>query len=720
MALIGRDVEVEAVPSSRPMSEPPPSGPVSGVVGRSLFQSDAGPGYWLGDDGLVTLSFAGDAFPPSKVVRFGPDGLWFVRAPNIDYRLQTRVQVHLKFEDGTIGPLAARIVQLDARGRGPVLGLKLSPLATGTAREVLSKLNQLVVLKKAKPAVTGMPLREEILERQRIVALLSTFAGTEEWGQTAEPSSRVQVAAVVQEGLVRWRVDGEMPSGTFVAELRGYNSIYRVHLAVVGAWKDGIVTPLPARVERLRHRQFRRGKLNSGWTVEFLHPLWDLPVIRREVRDISFGGVCFVSELDEDLVLPGLRLPLIKVVGPDEQSVQLHGQVRFVQPGENGQSAVCGVSVEPSLAEDEDLWTQLVLRMLNQNTESGVEWADGMWELFTESGYFNLSGKTPVEFDELKRNFVAVADRTTAEVRLSCQAVWPSSRGVEASCSVLKAYDGTWMLHQVAKRRGFRAQGSTPHVLRDIYLRSFEHAQADPGFRWAVSYVEASVPWMQRSHIAFAERHDPERAMALPFRLMEAVCSDREASGTEFFDIGEMTDFERRLFLGVVAESCPRPYIEALDLVPPRLQLDGTATAWGQASLERGRTMLVARRGAVAVAAAVLETGEIGTNLFRLLDSVRLFSLRAGGEEAYAALLETSKKWYAEQGRESFVYFWEDLKHAEHVRVARLRDLGEGRFWAVSADLLPEFLEFVFELTARKPTYNVPAGHVVSMFREQG
>lgn len=715
-------------------SEPPPSGPISGrypsripsglaasnptsgVLGPALFTSDAGPGYWLAEESLLGMVFVGnEAAPPLEVVRVGPEGIWFARNASFNHRLHSRVQVHLRGEGASIGPLDGKIVPLNARGQGPLLGLKLAALPLPLAREFLRFLNALVADGKAKPAVTETPLKEEIHDRARIFGLLRTLADSDEWGAAVDaPGTRFKVAEIMQEGLVRWQVEGEIPTGTATIELRGYNSVYRMDVTELQRWRDGIVSPAPTRVERIRHRWSRRGKVTGSWSVEFLHPLWDVPVIRRELRDVSFDGLCFTCEIDGDLVFPGLRLPLVKVIGPGGESVQLNGQIRSVLPGRDGQPAVCGMSIAPSLIEDRASWTQFVLRTLNANTDSGPEWTEQLWELFEASGYFNLSGKSPDAFDELKRSFGAVAERASADVRLSCQAVWPSERGVEASCSVLKAYESTWMLHQVAKRRGgFRTDGVTPHVLRDIYMRSFEHVQADPDFRWAISYVEASVPWMQRSHIAFANRHEGEMAMALPFRLMEASCATPGEPGARHYEIAQMTLDERIQLLGVLAQSKPTPYTEALDLVPTRFLLNTPGRAWSDADLDRSRTVLVARRGSKAVAAAILETGEVGTNLFRLLDGVRLFALTPGGVDAYPALLEEAKSWYRARGRESFIYLWEDLQAVAHIDAAGLKDLGEGRFWAVSSDLLPEFLEFVFELTARRTSSAVPAGRVV-------
>jgi hypothetical protein len=99
------------------------------------------------------------------------------------------------------------------------------------------------------------------------------------------------------------------------------------------------------------------------------------------------------------------------------------------------------------------------------------------------------------------------------------------------------------------------------------------------------------------------------------------------------------------------------------------------------------------------VAVALLETGELGTNLFRLLDGVRIFPLAPGGQAAFGALLDGARAWYAARRRPLFVYY----REYEEARVdSRLGDLGSGHIWIIAARLLPEFLEFVYQLTAPK------------------
>jgi hypothetical protein len=325
---------------------------------------------------------------------------------------------------------------------------------------------------------------------------------------------------------------------------------------------------------------------------------------------------------------------------------------------------------------------------------------ESLWDLFHTAGYFNLSGKSPEEFDRLRAQFVEVGQKGACVPGLFCHAVVPSDRGVEATVSILKAYESTWMLHQLAKRPRQPGAPGSRQILRDLYVRAFEHTQTDRKLKWALAYAEATVPWNQQTHFAFAQKHAETRlAMAMPFQLMEVRSADRSVSGDSGFEIGFAREDEVRTILAVVAATRPRPYTEALDLVDERVDLGGAASHWRREGLSREREILVARRGGVAVAAAIVESGETGTNLFRLLDGLRLIPLLLGGSAALPALLDAARAWFGARGKESFVYFREG-EDPGPASITRLGDLGEGKLWIVAAEILPEFLEHVFEITS--------------------
>jgi hypothetical protein len=171
--------------------------------------------------------------------------------------------------------------------------------------------------------------------------------------------------------------------------------------------------------------------------------------------------------------------------------------------------------------------------------------------------------------------------------------------------------------------------------------------------------------------------------------------------------IGPATPGERALLASEIARLRPASYVEALDLSAEALDLTDAARAWREAGLERERHILVARRQGRPLAAAVLELGQRGSNLFRLLDAMRLFPLAPEAWEASQALLDAARAWYASRGRDTFVLMQEDGLDSLTPSVSSGDAHGGARpsLWLISAELLPEFLEHIHTQTAgRLPT----------------
>jgi hypothetical protein len=232
-------------------------------------------------------------------------------------------------------------------------------------------------------------------------------------------------------------------------------------------------------------------------------------------------------------------------------------------------------------------------------------------------------------------------------------------------------------------------------------VRTLEHSQADPDFRWLVAYVEANVPLMERVHLAYARAHaDSGEALVMPVRLMEASCEELSGQPADGLHISPARSEEKALLAEHIALHRPACYVDALDLSRERLELTEVTRAWNAAGLERERHILVARRDNVPLAAIVMELGPLGTNLFRLLDSARLFPLYPEGREAYVALLDEARRWYASRHRSAFVLVRED-EDDSYAAAARLRDEPGAQpcLWLLAARLMPELLEHVSEAT---------------------
>ncbi|HEX2569155.1 MAG TPA: PilZ domain-containing protein [Polyangia bacterium] len=502
----------------------------------------------------------------------------------------------------------------------------------------------------------------------------------------------------------------------YVLEIQGFNSIFQAHVGEPRSEDGGAISiALPACLTRIRRRAQRRVAA-PGLRVRFVHPRWPEIRVERPLRDISHNGLSFYTVPSQDLVYQGLRVEPIELLVPGGPPLSLPAEVHSLQYDADVDGDACGMRVIFPTAEAERRWTRIVAGFLHPRTRTGSEWTDAAWELYEVSGYFHLSGKTPQRFLRMRAACAEVHRLLDEHPRVGYRVVRPSPRGAEGSASALKVYQGTWLGHQLAKRSGPSLDGaSAKEVLREVILGTYEPMLDDPDFRWLLAYCEASVRWVQGAYTDFARAHEATAlACVLPFRLLEGSTRDMVASqgSGEGFWTGAPTPRERRQLLSVIARTRPLSYREALDLVTERFDLAQIGLAWRRAGLARERQVMVARHAGQPVAAAILERATRGTNLFHLLDGVRLFCLKpslgpALREAVFAHLLRQAARWYGEHGNESFVYY---MEHDDPTHAAGMTDLGEGRIWLLARELMPDWLEHIFRLTSPPPAVAEAAG----------
>ncbi|RKH62632.1 PilZ domain-containing protein [Corallococcus llansteffanensis] len=546
--------------------------------------------------------------------------------------------------------------------------------------------------------------REHIDRADRVARICEALASRQARGVLrTQDGQRVEVTASFFEPLqdmLGWKLHGALPPGPFTVEAFGYSSV--VHFQAESARVEGdlLVMPVPTSLVRFRHRWLRRTQAAASCTLDFDHPLWPQVHVSRGLLDVSYEGLSFLTEPGEDLMYPGLRLPVMEVALEGYAPVRLRAEVRNISSTPHGRR--CGVCVRPLDAEGARAWRALVEAQAHPTTKVEGDWNDSTWKLFERSGYFRLPGKEPEKFTNLREQFDHTQDKLQEQPRLGYRVVRPADEGVEATLSVLKPYAGSWMAHQLARHQPPNSKSTAREALRDIYLRGYEPTQADPEVKWFFAYCEANVRWVRYTKFDFANWYSHTGQTCLvPFRLMEGEV-DSPWAVPAGIALDTPTEEERTRFFEQVASTRPEAYREALDLVPERFDLSQMRTGWGEAGLSRERELVVARHNGRAVALAVFESAQPGLNLFNVLDGVRLVPLeddaRPEVQEAFVALLGRAADWYRARDRKVFVHYVEAtcVEYAERVSLA---DLGEGKLWVMSARLLPEFLEHLCEST---------------------
>lgn len=679
------------------------------ILRRDGSRDEAGAGYEL-VPGAVHVSLEG-AGRVGTALRLNATSIWFEPATRTHLPYGQSTRVTLETSEGTFGPFDTMIgIEALNDDVHAVARLRHVPLSEG--RKLVGFMLDAADRGLARPVRPMAAVQTYITDAVRVRVVLESLANRASAAVFDCGGRSVQASLVSFDeahGTLFWVLSTPAETALFVgevtAEVAGYNCVYQMRFPGVTRAAHGVITAVPDRVDYSRYRRYRRAAIAGTVSVRFEHPLWrEIPPFDRPLLDVSFGGIAFPADPREDALYVGLRVDLIEIVTSDGDAILLRGTVRSLAALPDG-TMTCGMSVEPRTPDLAAAWPSFVMQALNQTTAPGDDHVDKLWELYTESGYFRLSGKDPREFDALSHSFRTLSQSPKAKARLAYNSVWPSAQRIEASVSTLKLYRNTWMLHQLAKRKTEQGDPRARHILRDIYLRAFEYMQTDPRCEWVLSYAEAHVRWVQGSHISFAEHFEATgAATASPFRLMEVSCHDHVEVVSEVpCRFGAATAGEQALLLDVLQAALPRPYVEAVDLVPERFDLASVKRAWEDIGLRRAREVWVARHKDEPVAAAIMEMGETGTNLFRLTDSLRLVALRPGGEEAFVGLIEEAKAWFLRQGKDSFVYFCEH-PDTSHVQTAKLRDLGAGRAWVIRSDLIPDFLELVCELTSHSTT----------------
>ena len=124
------------------------------------------------------------------------------------------------------------------------------------------------------------------------------------------------------------------------------------------------------------------------------------------------------------------------------------GVARHVSSNGREHGETCGVELDGSL----EAWQAAIEGRLYPNTTRTGS-ADGLWELYVDSGYFNISGKDEARFQAVRQAFSETTGAVGRSPEVAACVVWPSSRGVEAAMTMARPYLGSWVAYQLARRQ---------------------------------------------------------------------------------------------------------------------------------------------------------------------------------------------------------------------------------------------------------------------------
>lgn len=605
-------------------------------------------------------------------------------------------------------PGLARIQDAEGKSGGEIdqwvaLGIDLSGLAPPVARESLAWIQERLARGEAFRLDEHEEEVELIRERPRIMTILEGLMAREargyamRLGSCARPS-RVVPARLTIEGTVLLEHGGAAGiEAPFDVQLEGFQSVYQFR------WSEDPMLEPPEAIVRVRRRRHRRALAPFRLRARFTHPLWDSIVVNAPIHDLSFEGISLDTDATRDILYPGLVIHDLEIFWKGAAPIRCGASVRHVTQRARSLEHRVGVRLRFS-PETAERWHREVEGVLHPTTRRSLHGPEVFWENYTESGYFNLSGKKAEDFADQRAAFEQAHAKLCAAPEVGASFSFSSERRVESVAHQVSPWAGSWVFYHFSRRPDSRPLSAAgDEALLDLYAHAYEYIQQQPHAQWLVTYVQKKARFSSLIFRELTTRYfNQGRACLTDFRALEIDTSTEVPQGPKQFDVGAARRDELMLVSGTIRSSRPNMYVSATGLSQADLGIDATRHAWASAGLERERRVLVARDGDRVVAAAVIDVVAEGVHLFGLFDIVRLYAVSAVGHSAFDALLEAARRFFCGLGRKRFAYFGDSNDDPSAAERRGTTDLGDASMTILPVRLLPELLEHVFVLTSRR------------------
>ncbi len=382
-------------------------------------------------------------------------------------------------------------------------------------------------------------------------------------------------------------------------ELRGLCSVFRFPLTACSRQSKSRFE-LPQYVVRIRRRRQMRVRAPQGitLTLEFAGQ-----VLTTDLLDVSAMGVRLSYDCGLKSPFPGLTFPTAAIRRDGQEVWNGVLQVTFA-----GRREGIGACLSVASPHTTNTWHELMDDLMHPRNRTGSTCARVAWDTFRQSGYFNLSGKTPPDFESMRVEFEEVNRKLDESRSLGGLIHNNYYSGISASVSAAKYFSRSWLVHQLAKSDPTRDVTNALRALQDVYLQAYEICTRDASNRWTVIYTEGHVSWHVRSHLAFAAKH-ADTVFVYPIQLLElsthAPTSRIDATSDFGIDIADSGECEH--LLETLARRKTLAYREALDLTPDSLDIAAIGSAYAAIGIGRERRIFVARQAGKSIAWLIAE-----------------------------------------------------------------------------------------------------------------
>ena len=470
-----------------------------------------------------------------------------------------------------------------------------------------------------------------------------------------------------------------------------------------------VLLDLPKEVRQTGFRESPRFPLESADVagVQFAHPRLAGALLNAPVSDIAGRGLSFVVDPRSHALFAGDRIDAVRIRTPDGV-VECSAVIRNVI-GRDSESASCGVQLtEFGDRRDSERWHHFVFGRMHPRLSEGVGLqVEKSWKVLEASRYVGLWTPSAAKA-HVRDCFVRAWQSPSATTghQLLLREGPAKYRDVSPECGLAAGslvYPRTWLLHHL----GISAQDTTSdrhralHQASELITGILYRLKDLTDLEHFVIYVERGKRWNDRLYSDFATRYyQLDKLSYSPLHLFRGNTAQQGTVAPSDIAIRSADE-------GAWQAISARLKAQVAAIETRAMSLDSDVISLGQfsadceaARFERNRHAFVASVGGVDLAALIAESGDEGANIFGLMNTCRVVSLRDHGVSVAtkSALLAHAQQFYRTISKRTFLVLEDDERDATALRSLGFEEVSPGMRWIAHRDVIPAWAAYLQDL----------------------
>ncbi|MFZ1037162.1 MAG: hypothetical protein WAN57_08140 [Smithella sp.] len=404
-------------------------------------------------------------------------------------------------------------------------------------------------------------------------------------------------------------------------------TFYTFKTTVLNIERDVISVAMPRSIMQLWRRSHPKSRINLenrninaqiliGENQEYAFP----------VNNIAYRGIS-LNLPDRDTAKVMENTPVkININIDNALDISFEASLKYMAEALKGKTMKCGFEITGIEADKKE---ELKAHIFNHNypyiVPFHVKYLDKIWDLFFKSGYM-----IPEKADYVKKNKKNIEDTWVRlydeKSKIGKMLLFMDNNELYGTVAAAKAYDNTWMLHQVAGLRHPEVKIGQ-YILDSITIQTIEYLDVNN----VKAYFRKENSWAIKKFFKFREFCTLKESIEYTFKdLYEIDINEYKyfKSGNLNVEIEYLSSEEDRLFItDYLTKTLPELLLTTESISNEGLNLPGTSEAYSNIGLFRGRKILIAKENKKIISFALLEYGSTGINIGGLLDVFQIFTI---------------------------------------------------------------------------------------------